>query len=203
MTVFVFGQTPPVKAPDPHEDPKVQNAPEGKKLPDQPEVPSKGLDPTAKTTPAATSAKGKQAAAAPPALEHDEAMLGTWVLVKEKSKFVPGPGPQAETRTYTRTPAGIVARVETTLSDGTVEVLEFPWQEDGSEQVIKGSKIWDHIQLRQVNNLTAEASLRHGTKELARERREVAADGKSMTLTVTDMVSEEHPVTATAVYEKR
>jgi len=66
-----------------------------------------------------------------------------------------------------------------------------------------GSELLDTIRLSQIDNLTAEASLRHGTKVLATERRSISADGKIMTIIMTDMTSEERPITVRAVYEKQ
>ena len=37
----------------------------------------------------------------------DDPVLGTWKLNVEKSKFVPGPGWQSQTRVYQMTPAGV------------------------------------------------------------------------------------------------
>ncbi|MEO8097737.1 MAG: hypothetical protein ABI811_08540 [Acidobacteriota bacterium] len=203
LAAVTYGQAPPPASADPHEDPRVQNAPEGKKLPRK-AVPAPKVVPPKKTT-----AKAKASAAKPKPIIHlqpveaETAMIGTWNLVREKSSFQPGPGPQSETRTYSKTPSGIMATVVTTASDGTVQTMNFPWMVDGSEHPVKGSDLLDTIQLKRVDNLTAEASLRHGTKELAKERRALAADGKTMTISVTDMTSEDRPVTVTAVYAKQ
>jgi len=84
-----------------------------------------------------------------------------------------------------------------------MRTLNFPWQPDGKEHAVSGSDLLDTIRLELVDNLTAEASLRHGDKVLASERRSVAADGKTMTIIVKDMTSDERPIIATAVYEKQ
>lgn len=130
-------------------------------------------------------------------------MLGTWKLVPDLSKFEPGPPPKSETRTYKQTPEGVVALIETTDQKGMVHTISYPWTFDDSEHHMTGSELLDTIRLRQIDNLTAEASLSHGTKVLATERRSISADGQSMTIIMTDMTSEERPITVKAVYEKQ
>jgi len=200
-----YAQTPndPI---DPHENPAVQNSPNGKKDP-----PSK--DPTPKVLlpaepPSAEKVSNLPATAKQPQLvakpvDPEEIMLGTWSLVVAKSTFNPGPPPRGEIRTYARTPNGITAKTITILQDGSMRTLNFPWQPDGKEHAVSGSDLLDTIRLELVDNLTAEASLRHGDKVLASERRSVAADGKTMTIIVKDMTSDERPIIATAVYEKQ
>lgn len=101
-----------------------------------------------------------------PPVETEDAILGSWELVPERSHFFPNAAPPKEVRTYVRSP------------------------------------LLDTIVLRQVNNLTAEATLKHGEVVLASERRELTADGKTMSITVKDVTSAEHPISSTAVYRK-
>ena len=198
-----YGQPP---SPDPHEDPAVQNSPIGKKV-----TPASRPSPAAapKRTPSPNKPAPKRppstpvAQAAPLVLNAESAVLGTWVLVKEKSTFQPGPAPHSEVRTYSTTSTGIEATVTTINADGRSQTVRFPWRVDGSEYPVQGSELLDTIRLQRVDNLTAEATLRHGTKDLVKERRALAADGKTMTITVIDVTSEDRPVTVTAVYAKQ
>jgi hypothetical protein len=188
---------------DPHENPAVQNSPDGKKIAPGAATPAKATIPTAPPSkkPTKSAAKAKEVQIKPP--NPEEVVLGTWKLIPEKSSFNPGPAPQSEVRTYIRTSAGITATTITTKPDGSVRTVTFPWQPDGKEHPVTGSDLLDTIRLEQVDNLTAEASLRHGDKVLASERRAVTADGKTMTIVVKDMTSDDRPITATAVYEKQ
>jgi len=203
---LIFAQAP--IAPDPHENPVVQQAPEGKKVDEgtegSPKQPAKASKPPAKASSKAAKAK----TAAKPTVPIDppspqEVMLGVWKLVPDQSKFEPGPPPRSETRSYRKTPEGIVALVETTDQKGMVHTISYPWSVDDTEHRMMGSELLDTIRLSQIDNLTAEASLRHGTKVLATERRSISADGKIMTIIMTDMTSEERPITVRAVYEKQ
>jgi hypothetical protein len=197
----VHAQAPPSSV-DPHEDPAVQNS-DGKK--------SSGQPVTAPKTPAharpSKSAVGKIQKTTPSTtarpIEAGEVILGTWNLVIEKSKFNPGPPPKSEVRTYVQTPEGIVATITTVQSDGTKRTISYPWQPDGTERAVLGSELLDTIRLERVDNLTAEATLRHGDKVIASERRTLALDGTSMTITVKDISLEDRPIDIIAVYEKR
>ena len=52
-------------------------------------------------------------------------------------------------------------------------------------------------------NLTAEATYKHGDTVIASERREIALDGKTMSITVKDTGSGDKPMSSVAVYERR
>ena len=65
-----------------------------------------------------------------------------------------------------------------------------------------GSDLLGTIRLERVDDLTAEASLSHGDKVIASERRTLTEDGQTMTIVVTD-TSSDGPIRATFVYEKQ
>jgi hypothetical protein len=135
-------------------------------------------------------------------VESEDAILGTWELVPEKSHFSPNATPPKEVRTYVKTSQGILATVTTTLPDGTMRSMAYPWRVDGKEYPVTGSPLLDTVILKQIDNLTAEATLKHGDVVLASERREFTADGKTMSIIVKDTTSAENAVSSTAVYRK-
>jgi hypothetical protein len=189
-------------APDAHENPAIQESPDGKK---NPPVPQRETIPQLLKQEKPVPERSPKEPVRPPAptLNTDEAILGTWDLVRDKSDFNPGPAPEAEVRTYLRTPAGITVTVTTTDAGGSVRSVSYPWQADGKEHPMIGSKLLDSILLEKKDNLTAEATMKHGDKVIASERRELAPDGKTMTIKVKDLTSTERPIIATAVYRKR
>jgi hypothetical protein len=196
-----YAQAPPASV-DPHEDPAVQSS-EGKKSSGQPvTVPQTPARPAPSKSPVGKTRNSSPAATLGP-VESDEVILGTWNLVIEKSKFNPGPPPKSEVRTYVQTPQGILATITTVQQDGKKRTISYPWQTDGIERAVVGSELLDTIRLEKVDNLTAEATLRHGDKVIASERRTLALDGKTMTIVVKDSSLEDRPIDITAVYEKR
>jgi hypothetical protein len=178
---------------DPHENPVIQNS--GTTAP-VPQAPAPKIKKSLKTA-------SKPVVPEPPALETETAIIGTWDLIPAKSKFDPAPGPKAEVRIYEKTSDGIVAKVKTTDMDGKERTVSYPWHLDGSEATVTGSPLLDTIQLKKVDNLTDEATYKHGETVIASERREIALDGKTMSITIKDTSSGDKPVSSVAVYERR
>jgi hypothetical protein len=198
------GQTPvqphSPQEPDPHENSVEQNAPSGDR--DSPaEEPPSSLRIPDEIKPAKSPASKPQVVKPLPSTDSEDAILGRWELVPEKSHFAADAMPRREVRTYVKTSEGIQATVISTQADGTVRSMSYPWRVDGKEYPVKGSPLLDSIILKSIDNLTAEATLKHGDTVLASERREFSADGKTMSITVQDMTSE-HPVSSKAVYRK-
>jgi hypothetical protein len=186
--------------PDPHENSVEQNAPTGDRDSPAKEPPNSKKIPDA---PKPTNSPSKPQVAEPlTAVESEDAILGTWELIPEKSHFSPNATPPKEVRTYVKTSQGILATVTTTQPDGTLRSMAYPWRVDGKEYPVTGSPLLDTIVLKQIDNLTAEATLKHGDVVLASERREFTADGKTMSIIVRDATSAEHAVSSTAVYRK-
>jgi hypothetical protein len=190
-----FGQDPDAQEQvDPHENPIIQNS-EGTTVP-VPQTPAPKIKKSLKTA-------SKPVVPPPPEVKTEDVIIGTWDLVPAKSKFDPPPAPKAEVRTYEKTAAGILEKVQTTSVDGTVRTVSYPWRPDGSEATVTGSPLLDTIQLKRVDNLTDEATYKHGEAVIATERREIALDGKTMSITVKDTSSADKPVSSVAVYQRR
>jgi hypothetical protein len=190
-----YGQDPDAQEQvDPHENPIIQKS-EGSTVPVS-QTPAPKISKSLKTA-------SKPVVPPPPELKTEDVIIGTWDLVPAKSKFDPPPAPKAEVRTYEKTSDGIVEEVKTTGVDGTVRVVSYPWRPDGTEATVTGSPLLDKIQLKRVDNLTDEATYKHGEVVIASERREIALDGKTMSITVKDSSSGDKPVSSVAVYQRR
>jgi len=181
--------------PDPHENPIGQKPPAS----NGPDTRSEPIKPLAPIPPAASGPQGSVKIAP---VETEDAIIGTWVLVPEKSHLPPDAKSSRVVRTYTRTAEGIQATVTRTSPAGSVSRISYPWRVDGKEYAVIGSPLLDRIVLKPVDNLTAEATLKHGGVVLAAERRQMTADGATMTITVQDFTSAEHPVNSVEVYRR-
>jgi hypothetical protein len=126
------------------------------------------------------------AAAFPPAVfaQHnpEELLIGTWVLDVPASRYLPAPGPRAETRVYTKTADGISGVVKRTQMDGTVQTIEYLANTD-REQMVTGTPEYDAVKLRQIDPFTSEALLTHGGSVFGAATRVISRNGKSMTIT--------------------
>jgi hypothetical protein len=109
----------------------------------------------------------------------EELLLGVWVLDVNASRYLPGPPPRAETRTYTKVPEGIKGVVNRTHADGRIETFEYMANAD-SEQGVTGTAEYDAVKLRQIDPYTSEAFLRHGGAIFGTATRTIGRDGKSM-----------------------
>jgi hypothetical protein len=179
---------------DPHENPIIQNS-AGTTVP-VPQTAEPKIKKSLKTA-------SKPVVPPPPEVKTEDVIIGTWDLEPAKSKFDPPPAPKAEVRTYEKTSDGILEKVETTSADGTVRKVSYPWHPDGTEATVTGSPLLDKIQLKKVDNLTDEATYKHGDAVIASERREIALDGKTMSITVKDTSSADKLVSSVAVYQRR
>jgi hypothetical protein len=116
-----------------------------------------------------------------PAADQDP-VLGQWRLDVSKSKYLPGPGPKSETRTYRLTEEGIRAVIVRTHQNGRVETIEYGADYDSVNHVI-GSPDYDAVRLRRVSAYVSEATLSHAGREFGKARRELAKDGMTMVIT--------------------
>jgi hypothetical protein len=130
-------------------------------------------------------------------------IIGTWKLNLSRSKYIPGPAPRSQTRTYRQTAAGIFVTIETVDAQGrTVPPIEFAERYDGKDYPVKGSSIGDAVALTRVNNYLSEATLKHAGMVVATTRRIITDDGKTLMLIYRE-ISNEHPVDNVIVYERQ
>ena len=106
-------------------------------------------------------------------------LVGVWVLDVPASRYLPGPGPRAETRTYTKGPDGIKGVVKRTHADGRVETFEYIANTD-REYMVTGTPDYDAVKLRQIDPFTSEALLTHAGAIFGTATRTIARNGKSM-----------------------
>jgi hypothetical protein len=132
--------------------------------------------------------------------EQDQ-LIGVWLLNVEKSRYVPGPRPTSETRTYARGPLGLEGTIQRRFQDGRSMRIEYVAEYDRVYPVT-GTEEYDHLLLKRVDAFTAEAVLSHAGRVFGTARRVIARDGKTMTVTFRREGSQGPAVTNVAVYEK-
>lgn len=138
------------------------------------------------------------------ALAADDPLVGTWKLNLAKSKYTPGPAPQAETRLYEAQGGGIKVTVRTVEADGHSTTIQISANYDGKDYPVTGSSEYDAItKLNKISERASEATLMHGDRIVATARREVSPDGKTMTITYKTPPGQDHLISNQAVYEKQ
>ena len=130
-------------------------------------------------------------------------VVGTWKLNVSKSKFIPGPAPKESTRVYEARPEGIKVTVKTVQADGSAFTILITENYDGKDYPVVGSPDYDTVELKKVNEQVAEATLMHGHILVAHAKREISADGKTMTITYRESPDRNHPVDNLAVYDRQ
>lgn len=127
-------------------------------------------------------------------------LLGVWQLNLTKSRYVPGPPPLRETRTYTVTPEGVKGVIARTHSDGRIETIEYLANYDNAYPVT-GAKEYDGVRLKKIDDHTTEAVLSHAGRVFGIARRVISPDARTMTITFR-RESQGVLVNNVAVYEK-
>ena len=111
-------------------------------------------------------------------------VLGAWKLNVRRSTFRPGPGFRSETRTYEAQTDGVKVTIRTIDSQGRLVESVYLTTPDGEQHPVSGSGgPADSVGLKRVDEFTAESTLLHAGKEIAKTTRTVSADGKTMTIT--------------------
>jgi hypothetical protein len=128
-------------------------------------------------------------------------LIGTWQLNVAKSRYVPGPGPTSETRTYMRGPNGVEGTIQRRFRDGRSERIEYIAEYD-REYPVTGTQAYDHILLKRIDAYTAEAVLSHAGRAYGTARRVIAQDGKTMTITFRTESGSGPTINNVALYEK-
>ena len=137
------------------------------------------------------------------AADTDDPIIGVWKLNLSKSKYIPGPPPRSETRSYRKTEAGIFCTIDRVDAKGKhLPPIEFSEKYDGKDYPVTGSEIGDALALKRINNYLSEATLKHAGMVVAVTRRSITDDGKTLVL-IYQETSAEHPVDNVIVYDRQ
>ena len=111
-----------------------------------------------------------------------ELLLGSWRLDLVKSRYIPGPPPRSETRTYVRDQEGMKGTINRRRVDGREEVIQYRADFD-HEFPVMGTQAYDTIRLKRIDARSAEAVLSHAGRVFGTARRVISEDGRTMTIT--------------------
>jgi hypothetical protein len=111
-----------------------------------------------------------------------ESMVGTWTLNLEKSKYVPGPAPKSQTRTYAQTADGTALTFSGVAADGSPVSGQSTFKYDGKDYPITGSPDYDTLTLKRINGSTVKSLQKKDGKVVGSTIRKISAHGKVLTL---------------------
>jgi hypothetical protein len=132
-----------------------------------------------------------------------DAVIGTWRLDVQKSRFLPGPAFRSEIRTYEEQKNGVKVTIRTVDGRGREATIIYLTTPDGQQHVVSGAGgPADSVGLKRVNEFTAESTLLHAGEEIAKTVRVIDAEGKTMTITYKGLDPDGNPVDNRLVFER-
>jgi hypothetical protein len=129
--------------------------------------------------------------------------IGTWKLNLAKSKYSPGPAPQALTVKVEPSGQGEKVTTEFVNADATRTTTEYTANFDGKDSPLTGSAIADTVSLKRTNARTTVRTDKKGGKVVQTLRRVVSQDGKTMTVTTKGTNAQGQAVNNVGVFEKQ
>ena len=132
-----------------------------------------------------------------------DGVIGTWRLNVHKSRFLPGPAFKSETRTYEEQKDGVKVTIHTVDGKGRDVTSIYLTTPDGQQHVVSGAGgPADSVGLKRINEFTAESTLMHAGKEIAKTTRVLDQQGKTMTISYKGLDPDGNPVDYTLVFER-
>ena len=127
-------------------------------------------------------------------------IVGTWKLNVAKSKFSPGPPPQAGTRVYTESAGMYTLEQKITGVDGKQGVTKLQYR-DGQE--VKQSGAPDSTVAKKVDANTWDFDINLDGKAIGHVHRVVSTDGKMLTVHNTGRQGDAAAADDTMVFDKQ
>jgi hypothetical protein len=142
-------------------------------------------------------------AGATPAVAQSDPAVGTWKLNPAKSRYSPGPVPKSNVLTITAVENGLKVSGQGTDGAGKPTSVNYTVTYDGSEKPVTGSPDYDSTSGKRINASTTEQTRKLEGKIVQTQKREVSADGKTMTITTRGKDKAGRTINNIAVFEKQ
>ena len=135
----------------------------------------------------------------------DNPVLGKWKLNVEKSKYVPGPGPESMTRTVEADGGKVKFTYEGVAANGSAISYTFSVAYDGKDYPISGSGATggaDAISVKQLGPRSFTATLKKAGAPVVNSAIEISADGKVTTMHISSADGKGHTDNS-VIYERQ
>jgi len=139
-------------------------------------------------------------------LADSTALVGTWKLNLDKSKFPAGQAPKSLTRTVSADGDTLTYKFEGAGADGAALTYGFATKLDGKDSEVTGTGMpygADHIAIKQQNSHMTTATLKKGGKIVGTSSATVSHDGKLLTLTTKGTDANGKPTKSVSIYDKQ
>jgi hypothetical protein len=138
-----------------------------------------------------------------PVLAQSDPAAGTWKLNAAKSRYSPGPVPKSNVITIVVVDNGLKVSGQGTDGAGKPTTLNYTVTYDGKVKPVTGSPDYDSTSGKRINASTTEQTRTREGKTVQTQKREVSADGKTMTITTRGKDKDGRTINNVAVYEKQ
>jgi hypothetical protein len=136
------------------------------------------------------------------ALAATNPLVGTWHLNVAKSKFRTNPPPKSAIAKVTTSKDGeISVQLSIVNADDKKGEFQYTASYDGKEYPMSGSKVFDAISLKRVDDHTDEVVYKQKGKVIRTSKRVVSSDGK--TLTITDEAPDGKSAPVVSVWDRQ
>jgi hypothetical protein len=129
--------------------------------------------------------------------------VGTWKLDPARSRYSPGPVPKSNLIVIAAVDNGLKVSGQGTDGAGKPTSINYTVTYDGKEKPVTGSPDYDSTTGKRINASTTEQTRKKEGKMVQTQKREVSADGKTMTITTTGKDAHGKTVHNVAVFEKQ
>jgi hypothetical protein len=126
-----------------------------------------------------------------------------WQLNLQKSKFVPGPPPQSQTRTYVSDEDRITMTADGVDAKGNPTHEEWSAKYDGQDYPVAGSPTFNSIAMKRDDDSTVTATSKKDGKIVGNATRLVSKDRKELRITVKGTDDKGQPFTNVMVFDRR
>ena len=141
--------------------------------------------------------------AAVPLLAQTDPAVGTWKLNPAKSRYSPGPVPKSNLITIVAIDNGIKVSGKGTDGAGKPTSIDYTLTFDGKEKPVTGSPDYDSTTGKRINANTTEQTRKKGGNMVQTAKREISADGKTMTITTRGKDASGRAVNNIGIFEKQ
>jgi hypothetical protein len=130
-------------------------------------------------------------------------VIGTWELNLAKSKIIPGPAPQCETRVYQFNGKQLILTISAIGADGKALTTQSAYLYDGKEYPVIGNPDIDAQTLRQIDPYNISGTMKKSGKVVQTNSRSVSKDGKILTVAFKGVNAKGQTVDQLLFYDRR
>jgi hypothetical protein len=129
--------------------------------------------------------------------------VGTWKLNPEKSRYTPGPVPKSNLITIVAVDTGLKVSGQGIDGAGKPTSINYTLTFDGKDRPVAGSPDYDSTSGKRINANTTEQTRKKEGKMVQTARREISADGTTMTITTRGRDASGHTINNIGIYERQ